>query len=115
MRGLFFALIFMGFSAYAQEAASEKKNNPEPHIVEASCGQCNFGMKGGGCSLAVKIDDKAYFVDGVNLHDVGDAHAADGMCNVVRKAEVEGSIVNDRFQASSFKLLPQEKSNKSKQ
>ena len=30
--------------------------------VEASCGQCQFGLKGEGCRLAVRIDGKAYFV-----------------------------------------------------
>ena len=33
--------------------AQEKK----PQVVEASCGQCQFGMKGkAGCDLAVRID-----------------------------------------------------------
>jgi hypothetical protein len=76
-------------------------------VVEASCGQCNFDMKSQkGCDLAVKIDGKSYFVDGVKLDDHGDAHAHDGFCSTVRKAEVSGEIVGDRYKASSFKLLP---------
>lgn len=77
--------------------------------VEASCGQCKFGMVGKkGCDLAVKIDNKTYFVDGVNMNDHGDAHGHDGMCNTIRKAEVTGEIKGDRFAATSFKLLPVE-------
>lgn len=75
-------------------------------VVEASCGECQFGLKGKDCDLAVRIDGKAYFVDGTSIDDHGDAHAADGFCEAIRKAEVQGEIVNDRFKATHFKLLP---------
>jgi hypothetical protein len=75
-------------------------------VVEASCGQCNFKLKTQkGCDLAVRIDGKAYFVDGSNIDDHGDAHANDGFCNDIRKAKVNGSIVDGRFKASEFKLI----------
>jgi hypothetical protein len=48
-------------------------------------------------------------VDGTKIDDHGDAHAKDGFCEKVRKAEVRGNIVNNRFLASSFKLLPESK------
>ena len=42
--------------------------------VEASCGQCNFGLaEPQGCDLAVRIQGKAYFVDGAHIDDHGDA------------------------------------------
>jgi len=110
---LAFLITFGGFAATAQTAATPatvatKKIN-EPTVVEAGCGSCIFHMKDKGCNLAVKIDDKTYFVDGASLDDMGDAHANDGMCNVSRKATVTGSVVNDRFVSTSFKLLPLEK------
>ena len=72
----------------------------------ASCGQCQFGLKGvSGCDLAIKIDDKAYFVDGSGMDDHGDAHAKDGMCNAIREAEVSGEVIEGRFKADSFKLI----------
>jgi hypothetical protein len=77
-------------------------------MVEAACGQCKFGLKGKGCSLAVRIDQKAYFVDGTDIDDHGDAHAKDGFCNSVRKAEVQGTIVNQRFKSTYFKLVKDE-------
>jgi hypothetical protein len=77
-----------------------------PRVVEAACGQCLLGLKGKGCDLAVRIDGKSYFVDGVNLDALGDAHAKDGMCNVIRKAEVTGEIKGRRFAATSFKMVP---------
>lgn len=91
-------VFFIAFAVNAQQKAQ---------VVEASCGQCNFGLKSQkGCDIAVKIDGKAYFVDGVNMDKQGDAHAHDGMCSVVRTAEVTGEIVGDRYKATSFKLLP---------
>lgn len=78
-------------------------------IVDVSCGQCQFGMKGkAGCDLATRIDGKSYFIDGAKMDQHGDAHAKDGMCTVVRKAEVVGEIKNDKFVVTSFKLLPME-------
>ncbi len=77
-------------------------------VVDASCGQCQFEMEGTGCELAVRIDGKSYFVDGASIDDHGDAHAADGMCNAIRKGKVTGEIRNDRFFATSFELLPAE-------
>ncbi|MCA8831099.1 DUF6370 family protein [Hymenobacter pini] len=76
-------------------------------IVEASCGQCRLGLPGKGCDLAVRIDGKAYFVDGTNIDSHGDAHAKDGFCQAIRKAEVQGTVVNNRFVATSFRLLPE--------
>jgi hypothetical protein len=90
-------------------SAQEKKDTTKKQTVEASCGQCQFGMKGKACDLAVRIDGKSYFVDGTSIDSHGDAHAADGFCAAIRKAEVNGAIVNDRYVATLFKLLPEEK------
>ena len=74
--------------------------------VEASCGQCNFGLSEPmGCDLAVRIEGKAYFVDGAHLDDHGDAHATRGMCNTVRRAAVTGKVVDNRYQATTFRLV----------
>ena len=87
-------------------SAQEKKEEIKPQIVEAACGQCQFDMKGHGCDLAVRIDGKTYFVDGTTIDSHGDAHADDGFCAKIRKAEVVGKIVDNRFKVTSFKLLP---------
>ncbi|MBL4754075.1 MAG: hypothetical protein JKY52_10850 [Flavobacteriales bacterium] len=77
--------------------------------VEASCGQCQFGLSGDGCHLAVRIDGKAYLVDGTNINEHGDAHAEDGFCNAIRKAKVEGKVKGGKFKAAKFELLEDEK------
>jgi hypothetical protein len=76
------------------------------NIVEASCGQCQLGLDGEGCSLAVRIGDTSYFVDGTGLDDHGDAHGDEGMCNCIRRAKVSGDVVDGRFVATQFELLP---------
>lgn len=77
--------------------------------LEASCGQCQFEMEGSGCDLAVRIDGKSYYVDGAKMDDHGDAHGDDGMCNCIRQAKVSGEVKDGRFVATSFELLPAEK------
>jgi len=101
-----FLLGLLFFCAVIMNAQATQKKQ----VVEASCGQCQFGMKSKkGCDLAVRIDGKAYFVDGTKIDDHGDAHAKDGFCSAIRQAEITGEIVNNRFIATSFKLLPDSK------
>ncbi len=75
-------------------------------VVEAACGECQFKLPGKGCHLAVRMEGKAYFVDGTSIDEHGDAHAGDGFCNAIRKAEVQGKLIDKRFAATYFKLLP---------
>lgn len=85
-------------------------DNNKPLIkAKAACGECKLGLKGKGCDLAIQINGKSYFVDGVHIDSLGDAHAKDGFCNSIRKAEVQGEIKDDRFVASYFNLLPTKK------
>ncbi|MEG1229877.1 MAG: DUF6370 family protein, partial [Flavobacterium sp.] len=91
MKNALFALfLFIGITAQAQD----KKTDEKPLIVETACGECQFGMEGKSCDLAVRIDGKTYFVDGTTIDEHGDAHAKDGFCNAVRKAKVTGKVEN---------------------
>ncbi len=76
-------------------------------VAELSCGQCKFDLDSeSGCSLAVRLDGKAYFVEGFKIDDFGDAHDEHiGFCNVIRKGEVTGEIVDNKFVASAIKLV----------
>ena len=100
-------LLFIGI-AFGQKS-DPKVSTPDPNkkiqVVETACGECQFKLTGKGCDLAVRIDSKAYFVDGTDIDSHGDAHAKDGFCNAVRKAEVQGEIVNNRFKVTYYKLL----------
>jgi len=106
---LFILLLVSSFlycTAGAQSKISVPDNSKKKDTAEASCGQCQFKMQGKGCNLAVRINGKSYFVDGTTIDDHGDAHADDGFCEAIRKAEVQGEVVNNRFKATYFKLLP---------
>ncbi|MFH6995663.1 DUF6370 family protein [Flavobacterium sp. FlaQc-48] len=100
-KALFIVFLFIGITTQAQD----KKTTEKPQIVETACGECQFGMKGKSCDLAVRIDGKPYFVDGTSIDQHGDAHAEDGFCNKIRKASVTGKVENGRFKATSFTLL----------
>lgn len=100
---IFFILLFAGITTQAQ--TKSKKTAEKPQIVETACGECQFGMEGKGCDLAVRIDGKAHFVDGTTIDQHGDAHAKDGFCNAIRKASVTGKVENNRFKTTSFTLI----------
>lgn len=86
--------------------ASCANKNEINQVAEISCGQCQFALDSeDGCDLAIRVDGKAYFVEGFGINDFGDAHAEHtGFCAVIRKGEIVGEIVNDKFVASSIKL-----------
>ena len=108
-------ILFISFFIFSASFAQTKQKvdvadtTKKIETVETACGQCKFGLKGKGCDLAVRINGKAYFVDGTDIDDHGDAHAEDGFCNSVRKAKVQGVIINDRFKATYFTLVKEEK------
>ena len=83
---------------------------PDPNkpltVVEASCGECKFDLPGRSCDVAVRMAEGSYYVDGVDIKEYGHPHDANGFCVAVRKAEVQGEVVDGRFKASYFNLLP---------
>lgn len=101
-------LSFISITATAQDKTIKTPDkNKEILTVDAACGQCKLGLTGKSCDLAVRINGQSYFVDGSDIDSHGDAHADDGFCNAIRKAKVQGEIVNNRFKASYFQLIPE--------
>ena len=99
-------MLFLASNLNAQKSNDIQPDpNKKVSIVEASCGQCKFKMKGKGCTLAVRINGKAYFVDKSDIEAYGDAHSKMGFCNAIRKARVQGEIVNNKFVATYFELI----------
>lgn len=106
---IFLCCCMLNLTLFSQQKQVKQTNTTDTtkkvQVAEASCGQCQFGLKGKGCDLAVRINGKAYFVDGSHIDSHGNAHAKDGFCNAIRKAEVQGRVVKNRFVASYFKLI----------
>ncbi len=113
MKSFFAVLFVLFFTPVSGQVAASKTVSPDPVkkvlAVEVSCGKCKLGLPGKTCDMAVRIDDKAYYVDGASIDDFGDAHAHDGFCNSIRKAEVQGEVVDNRFKLTYIKLLPEVK------
>lgn len=103
-------LVIGVFASCQVNSQKTLRTTPDPAkkilLVEATCGECQFHMKGHGCELAVRVDGKDYYVDGTSIDDHGDAHGEAGFCETIRKAEVQGEIVDNRFKATYFKLKP---------
>lgn len=110
-----FPLVFLCFSIFTAFGQDKEKKQPNPnpikkvHIVDAACGECKLGLTGATCDLAIRIDGKSYFVDGTDIDSHGDAHADDGFCKAVKKAEVQGELLGGRFKATYFKLITESK------
>jgi len=108
LTGLCLAAIVSGCGP--KPTAMATANLESTAVLETACGQCLLGLKEKqGCDLAVRIEGKSNFVDGIKMSDYGDAHADDGMCSIVRKGKVTGRITEGRFLATAFDLLPLEK------
>ena len=99
------ALYTLVIGMATMSCSSDEIKLTEPTLVEASCGQCNFGLEAPGCHLAVKIGEKAYFVDGTSIDEHGDAHSHDGFCEVVKNAKVTGEVIDGRFAVNTFEIV----------
>jgi len=118
MRAIFLA-IFMGNVLFVgacpsphagREPTAETVGVQRGRIMAVGCATCILKMEGvTGCKLAVSSNGKPYLVSGIGIDDLGDAHAADGLCNAERKGMVEGRVEGDRFIATRIDLSPLER------
>lgn len=109
LSALFVAALVLASGCASVSSQRQAGKMTKPTVVEAACGQCQFGLKEKkGCDLAVRRDGQSYFVDGFALRQFGNPDADGGMCQVIRKAKVTGEIVHGRLAAASLELLPVE-------
>jgi len=103
MKKLLTLLIFIPLVSFGQKTLKEK---PEINLVkaEAACGICMLNMQGEECELAVKIKDSKYYVIGTGIDDHGNAHSKKGFCNAIRKADIQGKVIDNKFHITYFKL-----------
>ena len=104
MKKLLTLLIFIPLVSFGQKTLKEK---PEINLVkaEAACGICMLNMQGEECELAVKIKDSKYYVIGTGIDDHGNAHSKKGFCNAIRKAEIHGKVINNKYHITYFELV----------
>ena len=105
---IIFSILLFSLSANAQKKEKTYK-------VLTACGQCQLDMKSKpGCSLAIQMAGKKYWVEGSTFSDHGDEHADDGLCKTIRKAEVKGTFEDEIFKSSSFTIIPIKKRKRKK-
>jgi hypothetical protein len=112
MKKIIYSILLMLLAqfSFSQDSTFQKLDpTKKVQVVEASCGQCQFKMAGKGCTLAVRINGKSYFVEKADIDAFGDAHGDEGFCNAIRKAKVQGEIVNNKFVATYFELIDKKK------
>jgi hypothetical protein len=83
---------------------------PEPRLegrtLEVACGRCIFHMpQAQGCPWAAELDGKHYLLQGA-VPQAHHSHAPDGICNVSRRAVVDGVLRNGKLIVSRMELLP---------
>lgn len=107
MKKIIVAIMILVSTQLMAQDSTVLKLDPQKKVlmVDAACGQCQFKMAGKGCTLAVKIKGKSYFVDKAHIDAFGDAHGEAGFCNAISKAKVQGEIVNNKFAATYFELI----------
>jgi hypothetical protein len=110
---LLFTVVFLFIHSASSQPISNQQlkfdKNKKVYELETACGTCMFKMKGKGCVLAVKYNDSAYFVKGINIDDHGDAHAKDGFCNAIKKAKIQGELKDNIFWVTYFEILTPKK------
>lgn len=97
--------LFIILALVLSSCATSKTDKTIEGIYDVSCGKCNFDMTGDMCDLAIEINGKHYYIEGSEIDDHGDEHAADGLCSTTRKAHVKGQIKFGVFMAESVELI----------
>tara|TARA_B100001059_G_scaffold165481_1_gene165074 strand:+ start:991 stop:1323 length:333 start_codon:yes stop_codon:yes gene_type:complete len=99
-------LLILACKKVKKISTNELKYSAEMELIEAeaSCGICMFNMNGESCELAVKINDEKYYVKGADIDSFGDAHSDVGFCNAIRKVEIQGEFISNKFLLTYFKL-----------
>ncbi len=99
----FLSIICCLFFSHSKAQVGPQDSTQAVQHAEAACGKCLFGMKDNDCMLAVRINGKAYHVEGADSNGFGDAHKNDGFCNATWKAAINGRLEQNRFKVSSLK------------
>ena len=94
---LLVALSFFGCSKGGEALHNE--------TITVGCARCVFEMEGAvGCPFAAEIDGKHYMIQGV-VPEGHESHAPDGICNMRRKAVVDGRLRDGKLITTRLELL----------
>jgi hypothetical protein len=75
----------------------------EDQRIQIGCSMCVYKMAGStDCELAAVVNGETYLVEGSGIDDHGDAHAADGLCNMARQARATGRVEGERLRVTAL-------------
>jgi hypothetical protein len=84
---------------------SEPTQKIEGRELTIACGMCIFEMPGAeNCPFAADVDGKYYIMRGALPRDHL-SHAAEGICNMPRRAIVHGEIRGELLHVSEMQML----------
>ena len=93
-------VVFLAVACFGDRGVEIKSET-----LQVACATCIFNMKDAmGCIWAAQHEGKYYLVQGT-LPFKHEMHAADGMCNMERRAVVDGFIREGKLISSRFELL----------
>ena len=89
-------------SSHHATAVKALESKTPPYDLVVGCAGCIFKMADTeGCELAVEIAGSPFLVTGADA----DAHEL-GLCKGKQDAQLEGKLVNGKFEATKFALKP---------
>ena len=74
-------------------------------VVETACGLCFFDMTTDECRIAVKINDKSYFVENTSIKEYCDPNEKESLCSGIKSANVIGKIKHGVFIDEKFEII----------
>ncbi len=87
------------------DCGGEPGTKIESRELTIACGMCIFEMPGAeNCPFAAEVDGKHYIMRGRVPHDHL-SHAPDGICNMPRRAVVDGEIRGEILHVTRMRML----------
>ena len=101
-----FALLWLTSLLLSSAGCEDDGQVLENATITVGCASCIFEMEGAlGCPFAAEIDGKHYMIQG-RVPEGHESHAPDGICNMRRKAKVDGRLRDGKLITTRVELLP---------
>jgi len=105
---LLLTLLCFGLASCSSSPKATPAIELKRQTVTVGCGMCIYQLpNSNGCYWAAEVDGQHFVVQG-DLPKNHENHAPDGMCNMSRRAVIDGTLEGNRLFAKRFELLDSE-------